>query len=110
MTRIVYDRQAMSMAMEGHALSAEYGKDLICAAESMLIMCLEKRLRDFGESLMLTVSKSPGRAYIEAKPEEEAEKLCRACFDTIYAGFALLAEYEPEHVQVREIWGEEKSK
>lgn len=108
MTRIVYDRQSMSIAMEGHALSAEYGKDLICAAESMLIMCLEKRLRDFGESVMLTVSKSPGRVYIEARPGEEAETRCRACFDTIYAGFVLLAEYEPEHVQAREIWGEEK--
>lgn len=103
MTKILYDRQAMAISMEGHALAAEYGRDLICAAESMLIMCLEKRLRDFGESLMMTVKKSPGRVYIEAKPEQEAEELCRACFDTIFSGFALLAEYEPEHVEAREI-------
>ena len=98
MTRIVYDRQGMSMAMEGHALSAEYGKDLICAAESMLIMCLEKRLLDYGEDILLTVKKAPGCISISARPGPGAETLCRESFDTIYAGLNLLAQYEPEHV------------
>ena len=106
MTRIVYDREGMSIAMEGHALAAEYGKDIICAAESMLIMCLEKRLRDFGESVMLMVKKSPGKVYIEAAAREDMQELCRESFDTIFAGFMLLAEYEPEHVEARELWKE----
>lgn len=103
MTRIVYDRESLRISMEGHALSAKYGEDIICAAESMLIMCLEKRLRDFGESVMLTVRKSPGRVYIEASAEDGVQELCRESFDTVYAGFMLLAEYEPEHVEAREL-------
>ena len=106
MTKIVYDRDRLSLSMEGHALSAKYGEDIICAAESMLIMCLEKRLRDFGERVLSTVKKGPGRIFIEARPDEGSAKLCRECFDTIYAGLALLGEYEPEHVQAR-IYGEE---
>ena len=102
MTRIVYDRENMCMAMEGHALAGDYGKDIVCAAESMLIMCLEKRLKDLGESVMLKLKKSPGRVYIEAVAQEDAEALCRESFDTIFAGFMLLAEYEPEHVLIEE--------
>ena len=43
MTKIIYNRAALSLSMEGHALCDDYGKDIICAAESMLLMCLEKR-------------------------------------------------------------------
>lgn len=102
MTRIVYDRAGLRLSMEGHALSGKYGQDIICAAESMLIMCLEKRLMDFGERLMLTVKKAPGYISVSARPEAEIEELCRESFDTVYAGCALLAEYEPEHVSACE--------
>ena len=101
MTRIVYDRHELRLSMEGHALSGSYGQDIVCAAESMLIMCLEKRLRDMGEGLLLTVKKAPGYIGICARPEAELEELCRESFDTVYAGCALLAEYEPEHVSAQ---------
>lgn len=102
MTRIVYERPALRLSMEGHALAGDYGQDIVCAAESMLMMCLEKRLEDFGESLSLTVKKAPGYISISARPAAEAEALCRESFDTIYAGCELLARYEPEHVSARE--------
>lgn len=109
MTNIVYDRDRLCISMEGHALSDNYGADIVCAAESMLIMCLEKRLMDMGESVIMTVKKGPGSVYLRADPAAEAEELCRESFDTIYSGFALLAEYEPEHVRtgIRES-GEER--
>ena len=98
MTKIIYDRDELSLSMEGHALSNKYGEDIICAAESMLIMCLEKRLLDYGEDILLTVKKAPGCISISARPSPETQTLCRESFDTIYAGLNLLAQYEPEHV------------
>lgn len=108
MTRIVYDRQGLCLSMDGHALAGDYGQDIVCAAESMLMMCLEKRLLDFGERLLLTVKKAPGHISISARPGPEAEALCRESFDTIYAGCALLAAYEPEHVSAREFQDDER--
>ena len=102
MTRIVYDRQGLRLSMQGHALSGDYGRDIVCAAESMLIMCLEKRLRDFGDGLSLTVKRSPGSISIAAVPEAGMEPLCRESFDTVYAGLALLAQYEPDYVSATE--------
>ena len=101
MTRIVYDREGLRLSMEGHAMSGKYGQDIICAAESMLIMCLEKRLMDFGESVVMTVKKSPGYISISALPENGVEQLCRESFDTIYSGCELLAGYEPDYVSAR---------
>ncbi len=106
MTKIIYDREGLCLSMEGHALSGNYGEDIVCAAESMLLMCLEKRLLDYGEQVCLSTGRSPGRVRIEARPEAEAETLCRESFDTVFAGFLLLAEYEPEHVSATQI-GEE---
>ena len=108
MTKIIYDRDELSLSMEGHALSNKYGEDIICAAESMLLMCLEKRLMDFGESVITTERKSPGRVYLQALPDDESEQLCRESFDTIYAGCALLAQYEPDYVSAREYMKEEE--
>ena len=103
MTQICYDRENLRISMEGHAGSAPAGEDLVCAALSMLMMSLERRLRDYGEGLWLTVKKAPGRAYIEARAEDELLERCRESFDTIYAGFMLLAENRAENVQLREL-------
>lgn len=102
MTRVIYDREGLRLSMEGHALAGNYGQDIVCAAESMLIMCLEKRLSDMGDELGLTVKKSPGCISIAARPAPDMEALCRESFDTVYAGLALLAEYEPDYVKVCE--------
>ena len=108
MTRIFYDRAELRLSMEGHALCGDYGQDIVCAAESMLIMCLERRLMDFEEQLMLKCFRGPGRVQIEARPAEEVEARCRECFDTVFAGFRLLAQYEPEHVSVMETGEDEQ--
>ena len=102
MTRIRYDREKLRLSMEGHAKSAPAGEDLVCAALSMLMMCLERRLRDYGEGLWLTVKKGDGSACIEARAEDEVYEQCRESFDTVFAGFMLLAQERPEYVRVQE--------
>ena len=46
MTRVEYDRAALSLSMEGHAGAGEPGYDLVCAALSTLMMTLERRVQE----------------------------------------------------------------
>ena len=102
MTDIIYDRENLRLSMEGHAKAAPLGQDIVCAALSMLMMCLERRLRDYDDGVWLRVKKAEASASIEAVAEEELVEQCRESFDTVFAGFMLLAENVPEHVRARE--------
>ena len=46
MTRVRYDRAGLRMRMEGHAGAGEYGRDIVCAAESILLLVLERQLQE----------------------------------------------------------------
>ena len=45
----------------------------------------------------------PEAEEIRCRPDRGCEGACRESFDTVYAGFALLAGEYPEHVSAREI-------
>ena len=102
MTRISYDREGLRLTMEGHAGAGSYGADPVCAALSMLMMTLQRRMEDRAEQALPTFSRRPGRFEIRCDPEDGAEALCRESFDTAAAGFALLAENRPEFVSFRQ--------
>ena len=102
MTRVEYYRGEYRLRAEGHAGAGEKGRDLICAAESILMMALERQVAPRPE-LRAQILKKPGAEEIRCRPERGCEGACRESFDTVYAGFALLAEEYPEHVSVREI-------
>ena len=99
MTRVCYDREGLRLEMEGHAEAGPpAGADPVCAALSMLMMTLERRMMERAEQVMPAVSRGPGYFVLRCAPESEDEALCRESFDTAAAGFALLAENRPEHV------------
>lgn len=102
MTRIGYDREGLRLTMEGHAGAGIYGEDPVCAALSMLMMTLQRRMEDRAEKAQPTFSRGPGRFEIQCDPEDGAEALCRESFDTVAAGLALLAENRPEFVSFRQ--------
>ena len=107
MTRITYDREELRLEMEGHAGAGPKGADPVCAALSMLMLTLVARMREREEETLPAVSQAPGHFMICCRPEEGEAALCRESFDTVFAGLALLAEHEPEHVSVRFTDGEE---
>lgn len=107
MTRVHYDREGLCLAIEGHAGAGEYGRDTVCAALSILVMSLEKRLGEMDGDVLVTVSRSPGRVRICAAAGAESERLCRESFDTVFAGLRLLGENRPENVQLTERGGDE---
>lgn len=101
MTRISYDRENLRLTMEGHAGAGVLGADPVCAALSMLMMTLQRRMEDRAEEALPMISRGPGRFEIACEPEDEEEALCRESFDTVAAGLALLAENRPEFVSFR---------
>ena len=106
MTRVCYDRSDLSLSMEGHAGAEGKGNDLVCAALSALMMTLERRMEETAERTLPVVSRAPGHFAIRCTPGIEDEALCRESFDTVAAGFAMLAENRPEYVSLT-LTGEE---
>lgn len=92
MTRVRYDRAGLRLEMEGHAGAAPRGEDLVCAALSMLMMTLQRRMEERAERTLPVIGRGAGSFMIRCRPEGEDEALCRESFDTVAAGFALLAE------------------
>lgn len=78
------------VTLEGHADSDVYGKDLVCAAVSALVLTLAEAVKQQpGAEVVL----SPGNSRIRSGPEAEA------AFDCICLGFALLAKKYPDYVR-----------
>ncbi len=100
MTEILYDRGELRLEMEGHALAGPKGEDLVCAALSILMMSVERRMQEQADEMLPCVRREPGRFVIQCRPESENEARCRESFDTVFAGLSLLAENRPEHVRV----------
>ena len=109
MTESTYEPGALKISMEGHAGAGEYVKDTVCAALSILAQTLERRLTDDAEMFLPAVEKEPGRMSIFCRAGEESEERCREIFDTVFAGFLLLAENYPQFVNTR-VTGETESR
>ena len=78
-----------AVSLEGHAGSDVYGRDLVCAAVSALVLTLAEAVKDKpGTEVVL----NPGNSHIRSGPEAEA------AFDCICKGFALLAKKYPDYV------------
>ena len=101
MTHVTYDRSALRLEMEGHADAGPPGSDPVCAALSMLMMTLERRMEDRAERMLPVIRRGEGSFLIECGPDAADEALCRESFDTVAAGFALLAENRSENVSFR---------
>ena len=101
MTTVHYEPERLRLCMEGHAASGEAGKDLVCAALSMLMMTLERRMEEQQERMHPSVRRETGSFSIRCRPEKEWESACREGFETVYAGLRLLAEERSDCVRIR---------
>ena len=75
MTRVRYDRAGLRMRMEGHAGAGEYGRDIVCAAESILLLVLERQLQELEGENRVSVVKRPGAAEISCCPARERNRM-----------------------------------
>ncbi len=98
MTDIVYAPAALCVRVQGHAGAGEKGKDIVCAAASMLSGTLAAALHNYG--IEAVTSMQDGDVLIRAKPQLRQMQTCRTIFETVLSGAELLAAKEPEHVRV----------
>lgn len=100
MVKVIYHRSLHRVSITGHALSGEKGNDLVCASVSILantIAAFVKNMRDAGQVKNPTIQLKDGDAliYCSASGYKSAITLV---FDSICAGFELLAKSYPENI------------
>ena len=104
MTKVTYHPEEYRMRIEGHAGSAPFGEDLVCAAATILgwtLIAGAEEIPEYGMHLYL----GDGVMDVCCYPDEEREDRCRYLFDTIARGFELMAEKYPEHIKMGGYYG-----
>lgn len=103
MLYIIYQRDKHRVRLIGHADGGEPGRDLICAAASVLAHTLASLVYELdGEDADIRLRS--GDALIACKGDGRTEQIT-AVFDTVCRGFSLLGEQFPECVSFRQAQG-----
>lgn len=84
-----------SIGMTGHAGYAEEGKDIVCAAASILLFTLIEHLEQLGVSYSSHAEKGSAGVAVTDPDRRTGE-----VFDVIETGYKLLAQRYPEHVEL----------
>ena len=101
MIKVVYNRDVNCVTVEGHARSGEAGHDLVCASASILIYTLAsfaKNTQKAKQSHKLTLKLDSGDAEVSCKPKKPYKGAITLVFDSICAGFELLARNYPGNI------------
>lgn len=102
MIEAVYYRKDNRLTVTGHAGSAEPGKDLVCAAASMLAYTLAANvanMADNGQVMQPLIKTEAGNAEICCVPRRDLKASVMLVFDSVCVGFALLAHDNPEYIK-----------
>ena len=103
MIRVRYTPEKFRITVEGHAGSAERGRDLVCAAVSTLVLTLGEnvaRMKKAGWLEGHAVEIMAGKARIQCLPREEWKEAAEVVFGAVFAGLELLGERWPGFVKV----------
>lgn len=100
MIRVVYDPHAYSMCTEGHADSAPYGEDLVCAAVSALMLTLSRAAWQLEKDGVAECGGSiaAGLGSVWCKPKAGCEAIVRGVMNTVAIGMEMLAEDYGDYV------------
>lgn len=106
MTQARMNWKRLTLDMDGHADAGPYGKDIVCAAESMLTQALLQTLIDLEADkrcgMQWTGSPEIGFLHVEAAPAEGQEETIRTCFRVTVTGLRMLAERYPNYINLEE--------
>lgn len=101
MIEVVYYRNYNRVTIKGHALSGGPGHDLVCASASILTYTLAANvidMKDKGQVRDTCTATVEGAAEISCKPRHNLRSVVTMIFDSICAGFQLLAYQYPENI------------
>ena len=101
MITVVYHRDLNRVSIEGHAYSGEKGQDLVCASASILaqtLASLVSNMQKAGQTRYPTIELSEGNALIQCNVSNRYKPTITFAFDSICAGFELLAQSYPDNI------------
>lgn len=101
MIHVVYHRIYNKVTIEGHALSGDPGHDLVCASASILAYTLANTVENMTAANQCKdkqISLDTGNALITCRPVSRYVNTVTLLFDTLCAGFELLALNYPENI------------
>ena len=104
MVKVRFSADLMRMEMDGHAGGERVnGIDEVCAASSILAYTMAQtaeRCKHLQMAAHVTADLTPGHALVEITPQEGSVEAIQEKVQVILTGFALLAEYRPECIQM----------
>lgn len=104
MVKVRVSRDMMRLEMDGHAGAERVnGIDEVCAAASILAQTLGQTgaaCIDRGEAAHMEYAFEDGHALVDILPVEGKREIIADKVQVILTGFALLAEYRPECIQL----------
>ena len=101
MIEAVYHRDDYRLTLCGHARSGDAGRDLVCAAASILVYTAAQNVRqllEYKQAVSVQIRLEPGDAEIGCEPKAGFDAVTRLILDTICKGFLLLADQYPEYI------------
>ncbi len=112
MITITYNRQDLSVTVNGHSGYAEIGQDIVCASVSSLTYALakfaEKIYRDGKLYFEPNLDVIEGKAEISVVVRNTFEYETRLVFDAICEGYELIAKEHPNNVEVKRVYPQTK--
>ena len=101
MINVIYNRDINQVTIEGHAKSGEVGHDLVCASASILTYTLAsfvENMESMKQVKYRSVVLNEGDALISCQPPNRYKGAVTLVFDSICAGFELLARNYPDNI------------
>lgn len=98
MISVIYDRQDFTLTVRGHAKTAEYGHDLVCAAASVLLHTYSAAadlLYNRGYVKRIDRDVESGKSCIGVEVLPDYVDVVRLALDSVVSGYEFLsARYE----------------
>ena len=101
MIQVTYYKSYNRVTVEGHALSGAPGHDLVCAGASTLAYTLAAnvgRMEEMGLVRDAVATLEVGKAEISCRPKNKYTSIVGAIFNSVCAGFELLAMNNPDYI------------
>ena len=106
MIEIIYRRKEHSLTVQGHAGSDTYGKDLVCAGVSALVLAWQENLNQLQENGCLQYcwqTVKPGLAQFSCTPKKSFQRVVLLMEDTLFSGFVALAKKYRKYIKFKVI-------
>lgn len=101
MVSVTYLPKCCKVTVKGHANSAEYGHDLVCAAVSILIYTLAANaleLKHEGYTKDVFIDLDEGDSEVSVVPKRKGKQRVKSAMTSVCFGFELLSQQYPANI------------